>query len=290
MSLIKFLVYNNLYNDFDKIDPIQFINDIPTEKILFIFSRINCILWSRESDIYIQNYLLKGFTNDFLPESKFYIENLFSKNPQYYNYNIFNNISTLLSEKFVVRNYSLNERVLDSNDMENIFKLILYFNQVYNEMIHVDIDVEKKDFLSLSLALGFAQNGFIPSNQNHVNFLIKGYYFFKFLETNKIFKSHLQDYIESKGAPSYNFYLSHIINILIRYSNPDKQKIPDIEYELIVEPELDMVIQFINNMSIHNQKHLFSSEKIEKSNVSDEDFDFKLFRNFPFYKKENNKF
>ena len=157
MPIMKFLKYENFYKDFDQIDPRNLIKDISTENIIYIISKLNCILWSRETNMYTQNFLFKGFMNSFETSSNFHINNLMIRNPEYYNYIIFNNISNLLCSNFAIQNFSENSRELDSIDMENIFKLVLYFNQVYNNTIVVDTDIENKDQLSLSLSLGFAQ-------------------------------------------------------------------------------------------------------------------------------------
>lgn len=70
MSLYNFLIYDNIYNDYESVNPFKLIIEIPSDSILMLISRLNCILWSRENDKETQNILLYGLIDQFNPESK----------------------------------------------------------------------------------------------------------------------------------------------------------------------------------------------------------------------------
>jgi len=293
MSLYNFLIYDNIYNDYESVNPFKLIIEIPSDSILMLISRLNCILWSRENDKETQNILLYGLIDQFNPESKKNILQMFEANPQYEKYIIFNNISNLIYISFCLSNFNSKERDLNSKDYENIFKVFLYINQFYNNIINkIESDIENADPLSLSLALGFAQNDFISTNMNHRTYLAKGFYFFNFIQKDSKLKNFLSNYLKSRNIHDYKFLLFHLANIYIRYSNHSERNIENIEYKLIIEQNLKSIISFIKNMSI--DQYLSQSQldrlKIDFERIESNDLDFKIIRNYPLFQFDNNKF
>ncbi|MFZ1321221.1 MAG: hypothetical protein WAT71_06655 [Ignavibacteria bacterium] len=145
----------------------------------------------------------------------------------------------------------------------------------------------------MSLSIGFAQNDFVSTNIKHIPYIIKGYFFFQFIESNERLSRFLGKYLKSRNIKDYRFLLCHLASIYLRFSNYYETDLNKIESTLTIDPKLIQVINFINTFALEIPKDIELINKDIFTNFSDVekyDFDFKIFRNFPLFKEKYNVF
>lgn len=273
------IAYKNLFSDFDQVNVIDLIADIPTRNSLEILGYFLAQLHTIERDPTKQIEFLKMWTsrlpNEVHKEIYAFISRVSSQPNTEYNF--LNNVSALLLIEHLIENRNELELVKDLTPQQelNLFKAYLYFSQIWTDR-HLSVFSGKKvntekDLIELLLPVQLPYQEVLEFKDFRLQFL-KAVYFFKFCEQNAQFSGYLNIFLKEYNLKTWHIYLVNLLSIYVRKF--ERLKVPSV---INVPDEFPDVIGFLETLCIE-------PNEFKKSD------DFLSLRNKPVYRLSKNDF
>lgn len=271
--------YKDIFNDFDETNFDSLISDIPTKNSLQIVGYFMAQLHTLERDSELQIEFLKMWMGR-LPESIHEKINLFilriNRNPKN-EYTFLDNVSLLiLTERLLERENNLEQLENLTPEQElNLFKAYLLCSQYWidNQLPGFNSSKIKneEDLIKILLPTQLPYQEILELKDFRLQF-IKAIYFFKFCESNELFRDYLNIFLKEYNLESWQKYLVNLIALYVRKF--EKLKTPSV---INVEDEFPEIINFLEELSI-------STDDFKPSE------DFLRVRENPVYQIDKNNF
>lgn len=244
--------YKSIFDDFEKVDVVQFIKDIPTQNSLELICYFISQIHFNERDESLQFELLRILSARFPKEvneriGKF-INRTYARRTS--SFNLINNVSALILIENIIENHNHLEKVseLTAEQELNFFKAYLYCTQTWLDDQITSYRGQKIDSVEAFL------NVILPAQLPYTELLefkdfisqsIKSIYFFKFCEANPIFQDYLDLFLGKYKLKSWQVYLSNLLNLYVR--KYERLKVPSV---LFVDDSHPDMINFLFHLSI----------------------------------------
>lgn len=271
--------YKDIFDDFDTTDFDSLVSDIPTKNSLQIVGYFMAQLHTLERDPNLQIEFLKMWMGR-LPEPIHKNVNSFiqkiTKNPKN-EYTFLDNVSLLiLTERLLERENNLKQLTNLTPEQElNLFKAYLLCSQYWIDNQLPGFNSSKIqneiDLIKVLLPTQLPYQEILELKDFRLQF-IKAIYFFKFCESNELFVSYLDIFLNEYKLESWQKYLVNLISLYVRKF--EKLKTPSV---INVEDEFPEVINFLEELSI-------STDGFKSSD------DFLKVRENPVYQIDKNNF
>lgn len=202
------ITYKDLWNDYDIVEPLVLLKNIPTIGILdFIVERQNEVLFAF-SDIEAHKKRLFEMRCYLDENAKHRFDSLISKHNAI---SLFCCESNNLMYKLVLQEANTLDRPLQSNDILNIYKAYLYCTQKWSDIPLNNQDLADIDSLFLRVDLPIVEfklyKDFRPQ-------LLKAHHFFTFCEKDPLFKEFLQWFYKDKKISNWQEYINRLFCLL----------------------------------------------------------------------------
>lgn len=207
--------YSDVWNDFDTIDPMEIIKNIPTVPLLKYMVDIHKRVEYAYSDTRSQIQLIRDLNQNLDKNSKkkvFAFINrhdfpfLISHETAVYFY------SLVMSKYCSLDKFEDIELELLGNEKEAACKALLYCNQMWTDT-QIANNASNMDVIDLSIFVDIP----ISEYKFHKDFrpqIFKAIQLFKFCESNNTFKEYLQRFIKDKNVNSWNEYIFILFSFL----------------------------------------------------------------------------
>lgn len=214
--------YNVLYSDYSKIDPHLFIKDIPTFAVLnFVVALQNMVLYAI-SDVSTQRRMIQDMCPwlDAKARRKAWLFQKRHKMPLLMSCDTSFLMFRLALSNYVPFESDDNELSLCQDEMEGVYKAILYCNQKWTdigwsndsmEKIRLEADPMSLAKLSMRLDLPIVEFKFYKDFRTQ---FYKAIQFFKFCEADPIFSTYLPSFYSDHKTRHWKDYLLHLFNFL----------------------------------------------------------------------------
>lgn len=209
--MIKGLIaigYKDLWDDYDTVDPLSLLKDIPTIGVLdFIVERQNEVLFAFSD---IEAHMKRIYEmRCYLDENA--IHRLDSFISTHSAISLFSCESNNLMCKLALQQGNAVDRNLQSNDILNIYKAYLYCTQKWSDIPLNNLGKVDIDTLFLRVDLPIAEfklyKDFRPQ-------LLKAKNFFHFCEQDTLFKEFLQWFYEDRKVSNWQEYIIRLFCLL----------------------------------------------------------------------------
>lgn len=271
------IAYHDIYSDFESVDITTLLKDIPTKSALALICHYTGQIHTQEKDDKFQMDSINDWSKRLNISTREKINEVIlelSKNRKS-SFNFINNVSSLyLIQSLLVNHNNLPEvKDLTIQQEENLFKAYLYYSSIWTkeqEAGILNIDIAQKNYENVSLIASLPYHELFEFKDFRIQFL-KAIYFFKFCESNELFKGYLEAFLEAREIKSWNSYLANLLSVYIT---------------LFQEDTIKTSLEFSEN-----SKDVFSS--LETFCVDIETFeqkkDFLSLRETPIYKNARNE-
>ena len=272
------ITYKSLYDDYNTVNIKELLNGIPTANAIEIISYFHGQIHTQERDQLLQAEFAQVWSGRFPSQDREKISSFIKK----YSYgskefNLINNYSGLLLLEAILEN---------SNDLPpadnltpeqelNLFKAYLICSQRWTDKQEKCLTGEKiqlvEQLVQLMIPIQLPLIDLIEFKDFRLQF-IKAIYFFRFCETNEVFKGYLDLFLKDYGIDSWQEYLKNVISGYLRNLNP-----PHIPTMLNVGSEFGEFKSWLDQYCVKPQD--FKSQS-----------DFIFLRSFPVYRYSESKF
>lgn len=206
--------YDNVYDDFDEVNPLKLLEDIPTSAILrFVADRYANIFYA-QSDIHTQRQHIREFC-PYLPKKERQRVWNFIKHTEETGNHVFLYGSTgclmlyrLALQSFTDSTPNEYEGICD-DEYKSLFKAILYCNKMWTDQQVKDKGLSLRDIsltLDIPLVEGKQYKDFRPQ-------LYKSYQFFTFCENDATFRKYLPFFMQDRSVNNWGDYLILLFGI-----------------------------------------------------------------------------
>jgi len=216
------IAYSDIFDDYEKIDIKSLLKDVPSKSALEIIGHFSAQIHTREKDSKRQIEFLKIWLGR-LPNSVHkkineLIYDMLKQNNVRINF--INNITNLLLSEYILNNYNSLERVpnLTPEQELNLFKAYLWCSQQWTVKQESKENQEKitlDELAALFIRIQFPYQELLEFKDFRMQF-IKATFFFKFCESNEVFKEYLKIFYAEHKVSSWEEYLTLLLNIYIR--------------------------------------------------------------------------
>lgn len=206
--------YDDVYDDFYKVNPLKLLDGIPTEVILkFVAEKYSSIFYA-QSDVATQRQHIRDFC-PYLPPQKRRRVWKFIKNNEASRTHVllYSAMGCMMIYRLALQSYCPLENGDDSNlctdEFEPIFKALLYCNKMWTDQ------QLSKDRYSLSDIL-LKMDITVVESKHYKDFrpqLYKANQFFTFSENDSTFKGYLSFFVQDKGVRNWGDYVTLLFNI-----------------------------------------------------------------------------
>ncbi|MEC5173779.1 hypothetical protein [Chryseobacterium nepalense] len=272
------LSYKDLFSDYEEINIIELLEDIPTVNALELISYFMVQIHLEHHDKNLQIDLTNFFIQRFPQDLKNKIIQFYSTQRRNSMYSLIDNLSGLFFIENILKNHNDLPRVSDLTPEQelNFFKAYLLSTQIW---------IDKKDGIFSNLDKISTDEDFnkayIPTHIPYYEFNVikdirlqfaKAKEFFTFCEQNKYFKDYLNFFLQEYGLKSWQEYLKNILSLYLRKF--DRLKTPS---EIEISDDYVELQNFLSLLSLN----------MEDFKMSD---DFYSLRKSPIYKANNNRY
>lgn len=211
------LAYDEVYDDYKKVDIKKLISDIPTSMALVITCHYTAQVHTSEEDTNLQLKTLKQWSERFNKKTIEKLNKAFNKITQNgrASFNFINNVTSMLTIEFLIENKNDLPQVenLTAEQEEDLFKLYLYFSAKWTKEQEDGIKkYNKGEEMALVMLLPFSE--VFHTKDFRLQFL-KAIYFFKFCEESETFKTFLDAFLTVRGLNSWNEYLFNLVSVYV---------------------------------------------------------------------------
>lgn len=222
------IAYDDIYSDYSTVDVKELIKGIPTKIALTLVCHYTGQIHTQEKNPEFQVKAINDWCRRFDEKTinkinetidKFNVRGLS-------NFNFINNVTSLYLIECLLENKNdlPVAKDLSPQQEENLFKAYLYYSAKWTKeqevggMKYKDISV---DYMGLVMLLPFSE--LFEFKDFRIQFL-KAVYFFKFCETNELFKGYLQEFLRVRGIKTWNDYLFNLVSVYITLLQKDNLK------------------------------------------------------------------
>lgn len=193
--------YKDLWDDYDTVDPLSLLKDIPTIGVLdFIVERQNEVLFAFSD---IEAHMKRIYEmRCYLDENA--IHRLDSFISTHSAISLFSCESNNLMCKLALQQGNAVDRNLQSNDILNIYKAYLYCTQKWTDVASENIDPNDIEGLFLRIDLPIVE---FKLHKDFRTQLFKAKEFFKFCEQDHFFNTYLQWFCDDKKITNWQDYI-----------------------------------------------------------------------------------
>lgn len=294
VNIAVFPNYEDVFDDgYKEKSLIFYLKDIPTYNLISSISFISACLDTGLENFEAQNYILKELITPLARKEQIEISAKINSFEGGTKKIIFNHFACLLIAQTAILNFNLGEKVnnLSRDNARNILKAFLWCNSKYSKGMtalipKLNLEKDREKVCGLFISMDVAQSGFFSNKKDILEQSFKLKIFDEFLKNDIEIGKYYQDFIESK-------HVSNLLDIIRIIWNT---------YFKILQPEKVFNASKIKNAFNFNENHFdvkeyFNSMSIHPSENQDftkqfyiEDLDFKLIREKPIYKLEENIF
>lgn len=271
--------YKDLWDDFDQVNFIDFLAEIPTINSLEIVGYFNAQVHTLERDTTKQidflNMWLGRLPAEVNEKVSQFIERILLKGNTEFNF--INNISSLKLIEQILKYHNSLEKLenLTPKQELDLFKAYLYCSQEWTDKQLLVLNGEEIDtpekLIDIILPVQLPYQEILEFKDFRMQF-IKAIYFFKFCETNAIFNVYLKIFLDFYKLEKWQDYLVNILSLYVRKF--ERLRTPSV---INVSDEFLGIIHFLDYLSID----------LAKFSISD---DFLSLREKPVYKQDENNY
>ena len=270
--------YESIFDDYKTVNPVDLISDIPTVNSLEIIghftAQMHTLERNFEKQIEFLNMWCGRLPRDIIPKIEEFISNTTVKGKSEFNF--INNVSSLIIFQIIIENKNDLDKLenLSPEQELNLFKAYLWCNQYWTDKQNGHVPEKIKtpdDLISVIFPTQLPYMEIIEFKDFRLQF-IKAVYFFKFIESNDIFKEYLTSFLAEYNLKDWQKYLVNILSLYVRKF--ETLKIPSI---LNIKDEFPEIISFI-------EQFCFNTENYQKSD------DFSVIRKTPIYNIGDNEY
>lgn len=206
--------YDEVYDDFAKVNPLELIEGIPTVVILKYVAEKYASVFYSQSDRSSQRNLIYGFCPHLPPEKRqrvwrFVRSTIASGNHVF----LFGAPGCLMLYRLALQTYTPLEEDDDvelcEDEYEPLFKALLYCNKLWTDQ-QVNLKLRSVGDISLKIDIpiveGKQYKDFRPQ-------LYKAHQFFTFCENDATFKTYLPNLMQDKGVKNWGEYIMLLFNV-----------------------------------------------------------------------------
>jgi hypothetical protein len=270
--------YKDIFEDYDTINPVDLIVDIPTKNSLEIIGYFTAQMHTRERNFEKQieflNMWCRRLPHEIIPTIEDFISRTTVKGKSEFNF--INNIaSSILIELVIDNNNDLNpvDNLTPEQEL-NLFKAYLWCNQNWTDKQIGFVPQKIKtpdDLISVIFPIQLPYLEILEFKDFRLQFL-KAVYFFKFCEKDDVFKDYLTSFLQEYNIESWQKYLVNILNLYLRKF--EALKTP---YILNIQDEFPEIKNFIEQFCIDERNFTITD-------------DFNSIRKKPIYKIDENNY
>lgn len=211
LLVMPLIEYATIWGDVEKVNPLDFLNGIPTIKALeFIVLLQNRVIYAL-SDLKTQAQMLTNMISVFEGEELTAIQNYVHETARRGQIPILmDNYSCLLFYLLALQNFNPTDRVLTTEDYRNIYKAYLYCSHVWLEQQQRNIKGKGLTDLSILIDLPVVE---FKSYKDFKVQLYKATRFFDFCNQNAHFGQFAQWFLEDKGVKKTSEYLCRVFHL-----------------------------------------------------------------------------
>lgn len=216
------IVYSDIFDDYESIDVISLVKDIPSKNALEIIGHFSAQIHTTEKDskrqVEFLNIWLGRLPAIVHQKIEEFIYEIASKTNVTFNF--INNITNLLLSEYILANHNSLNRVsnLTPNQELNLFKAYLWCSEQWTTKQESKEKLNKigvDDLAGLLIRIQFPHQELLEFKDFRTQFL-KATFFFKFCESNETFKEYLKIFYAEHKVSSWEEYLSLLLSIYIR--------------------------------------------------------------------------
>lgn len=206
--------YDEVYDDFEKVKPLELLDGIPTVVILKYVAEKYASVFYAQSDRSSQRNLIYGFCPHLPPEKRhrvwrFVRSTIASGNHVF----LFGAPGCLMLYRLALQTYTPLEEGDDvelcEDEYEPLFKALLYCNKLWTDQ-QVNLKLRSVGDISLKIDIpvveGKQYKDFRPQ-------LYKAHQFFTFCENDATFKTYLPYLMQDKGVKNWGEYIMLLFNV-----------------------------------------------------------------------------
>ena len=208
------LGYADVYDDFDQVNPMNFLQDIPTVTILkFVADRYASIFYA-QTDISTQKRYIFDFCRHLPLHARKRIWSFIKKTESAGNHVfLYGSTSSMMIYRMALQSHVQLEEgddleILD-DEYEPLFKALIYCNKLWTDQ---QLSKDKQKLADIVLKLDIP----IVENKHYKDFrpqLYKANQFFTFCENDHTFNSYLQSFLQDKKVKTWGDYIVILFNI-----------------------------------------------------------------------------
>lgn len=207
-QIVVAISYDDIYSDYDKVNPEDFIKDIPTIPLLkYVIERFNKVLYVSPLDK--RNLSLLWEFNSKLPKGTrnkvFKLTKLQNDKVHIYTHDGVTLFTQLALQNYVPLKCEEDNYIAD-DEYEKIFKALLYCNQIWTDNQLSSNEAKTPHLIDMSILIDLPVIEF-KGGKDFKFQLFKAIRFFEFCETDTTFKSYLPYFYNDKKVNSWNEYI-----------------------------------------------------------------------------------
>lgn len=294
INIAVYPTYVDIFGDgFEKEKLIFLLKEIPTFNLISTVSFISACIDNRTDNFDAQNYILKELLTPLNRKEQLDISekiNSFEKGAPII---VFHQVACLLLAQTSILNFTAGEKkYLTSSDARNILKAFLHCNSKYSVKMDDLIpglrdlnDLEKP--IGLTIVMDTAQSRFFNPRKDILEQSFKLKQFDEFLKCDsEIGGKYYQEYIKSKNVSNLLEIIKITWNIYFKIASFKKDfELKEVRSTINVTDKDPLIIKYFDSISI-----VKSDLSIYSTEYNETDLDFKLIREKPLYKINENQF
>lgn len=213
-ALFVAIGYDDVYDDFDQVNPLELLQNIPTSTILkFVADKYASIFYA-QSDISTQKRYIFDFCRHLPLHTRKRIWSFIKKTEAAGNHVfLYGSTSSMMIYRMALQSHvQLKEgddlEVFD-DEYEPIFKALIYCNKLWTDQ---QLSKDKQKLADIVLKMDIP----IAENKHYKDFrpqLYKANQFFTFCENDQTFSSYLQSFLQDKKVKTWGEYIVLLFNI-----------------------------------------------------------------------------
>ena len=222
------IAYDDIYSDYGTVEVKDLIKDIPKKMALTLVCHYTAQIHTQEKNYRFQLRAISEWSRRFHKDTVNKIReviNTFNAKKES-NFNFINNVTSLYLIECLLenRNDLPVSKDLSPEQEENLFKAYLYFSAKWTK--EQEIGIKKYEdvsvaYMGLVMLLPYAE--LFEFKDFRIQFL-KAVYFFKFCETNDLFKEYLNAFLNVRGLKTWNDYLFNLVSVYVTLLQKDSIK------------------------------------------------------------------
>lgn len=237
--------YDDVYDDFNNVNPLKLLDGIPTEVVLkFVAEKYSSVFYA-QSDVSVQRQYIRDFCPYLRPPNRQRIWRFIKNNETSGNHVLlYSAMGCMMIYRLALQSYCPLEQGDDTevceDEYEPIFKALLYCNKIWTDQ---QLNKDKCSASDMLLKMDIP----VVESKHYKDFrpqLYKAYQFFTFSENDATFKNYLSCFEQDKRVKNWADYVVLLFNIyshsikkcILPHGNDNEQRFLS-QYEINVEDD-----------------------------------------------------